>query len=172
MKKLIIISAALLVFIGFGYLIYSNLMIRNSPCASIFGQTTVSLEEKINILKNKAGAILGKGQIQKLSDQSDQITADLKTCCILFHDEKIAFEEFLNCQDDFSQYESSIDRLAHLVAAAQAAKQQERKNKSGKILKQGNPLLPRPTGTDFSFGIPVKTTPYCSAILWTICKLA
>ena len=126
MKKLIIISAAILVFIGFGYLIYSNLMIQNSPCASIFEQTTVSLEEKINILKDKGGAILGRGQIQKLSDQSDQIAADLKTCCILFHDEKIAFEKFLNCQDDFNQYESSIDRLAHLVAAAQAAKQQER----------------------------------------------
>jgi hypothetical protein len=77
-------------------------------------------------LKDKGGAILGRGQIQKLSDQSDQITADLKTCCILFHDDKIAFEEFLNCQDDFSQYERSIDRLAHLVTAVQTAKQQER----------------------------------------------
>ncbi len=105
MKKLIIVSAAILVFIGLGYLIYSNLMIQSSPCASIFEQTTVSLEEKINIFKDKGGAILGRGQIQKLSDQSDQITADLKTCCILFHDDKIAFEEFLNCQADFSQYE-------------------------------------------------------------------
>ncbi|MEE9495771.1 MAG: hypothetical protein V3V39_04530 [Desulfobacterales bacterium] len=126
MKKLIIVTAALLVFIGLGYLIYSNLMIQSSPCASIFEQTTVSLEEKINIFKDKGGAILGRGQIQKLSDQSDQITADLKTCCILFHDDKIAFEEFLNCQDDFGQYERNIDRLAHLVAAAQDARQQER----------------------------------------------
>jgi hypothetical protein len=126
MKKLIIVTAAILVFIGLGYLIYSNLMVPSSPCASIFEQTTVSLEEKINILKDKGGAILGRGQIQKLSDQSDQITADLKTCCILFHDDKIAFEEFLNCQDNFNQYERNIDRLAHLVAAAQAAKQQER----------------------------------------------
>ena len=126
MKKLIIVTAALLVFIGLGYLVYSNLMIQKSPCASIFEQTTVSLEKKINILKDKGGAILGRGQIQKLSDQSDQITANLKTCCILFHDDKIAFEEFLNCQDDFSQYERNIDRLAHLVTAAQAAKQQER----------------------------------------------
>jgi hypothetical protein len=126
MKKLIIAAAALLVFTGLGYLIYSNLVIPSSPCASIFEQTTVSLEEKINILKDKGGAIMGRSQVQKLSDQSDQIAADLKTCCILFHDDKIAFEEFLKCQDDFSQYERNIDRLAHLVAAAQAAKQQER----------------------------------------------
>jgi hypothetical protein len=126
MKKFIIVTAAILVVIGIGYLVYSKLMIQSNPCASIFEQTTVSLEKKIGILKDKGGAILGRGQIQKLSDQSDQITADLKTCCILFHDDKIAFEEFLNCQDDFSQYERSIDRLAHLVTAVQTAKQQER----------------------------------------------
>jgi hypothetical protein len=126
MKKFIIVTAAILVVIGIGYLVYSKLMIQSSPCASIFEQTTVSLEKKIGILKDKGGAILGRGQIQKLSDQSDQITADLKTCCILFHDDRIAFEEFLNCQDDFSQYERSIDRLAHLVTAVQTAKQQER----------------------------------------------
>ena len=126
MKKLIIVTAALLVFIGLGYLIYSNLMIQSGPCASIFEQTTVSLGEKISILKDKGGAILGGGQIQNLSDQSDQIVADLKTCCMLFHDDKIAFEEFLNCQDDFSQYERNIDRLALVVAGAQVAKQQKR----------------------------------------------
>jgi hypothetical protein len=85
MKKFIIVTAAILVVIGIGYLVYSKLMIQSNPCASIFEQTTVSLEKKIGILKDKGGAILGRGQIQKLSDQSDQITADLKTCCILFH---------------------------------------------------------------------------------------
>ena len=126
MKKLIITAAASLALIGLGYLIYSNLVKQSSPCASIFDQTTVSLEEKIKILREKGGALLGRDQIQKLSDQSDQITADLKTCCILFHDDKIAFEEFLKCQDDFNQYEGNIDRLAHLVAETQVAKQQER----------------------------------------------
>jgi len=126
MKKLIIVTVAILVFIGLGYLIYSNLLMQRNPCASIFEQTTVSLEDKINILKDRGGAILAKGQIQKLSDQSDQIAADLKTCCILFHDDKIAFEDFLECQDNFSQCEANIDRLAHLVDAAQDAKQQER----------------------------------------------
>ena len=126
MKKVIITAVASLALIGLGYLIYSNLIKQSSPCASIFDQTTVSLEEKIKILREKSGALLGRDQIQKLSDQSDQITADLKTCCILFHDDKIAFEEFLKCQDDFNQYERNIDRLAHLVAETQVAKQQER----------------------------------------------
>jgi hypothetical protein len=126
MKKLIIATAGFLALIGLGYLIYSNLIVQSSPCASIFNQTTVSLEEKIKILREKGGALLGRDQIEKLSDQSDQIAADLKTCCILFHDNKIAFDEFLKCQDDFNQYERNIDRLAHLVGEAQVAKQQER----------------------------------------------
>ena len=92
----------------------------------IFDQTAVSLEEKIKILTEKGSAILGPDQIQKLSDQSDQITADLKTCCILFHGDRIAFDEFLKCQDDFSQYERNIERLVHLLDETQAAKQQER----------------------------------------------
>jgi len=126
MKKLIMATAAVLVFIGLGYLIYSNLIVQSSPCASIFEQTTVRTEKKIDILKDKGGSVLSKEQMQKISEQSDQIVADLKTCCILFHDDKIAFDEFLSCQDDFSQYERNIDRLALVVAGAQVAKQQER----------------------------------------------
>jgi hypothetical protein len=126
MKKGIIATAAFLVLIGLGYLIYANWVLQSDPCASIFDQTSVRLEENTKILKEKGNDLLGRVQIQKLSDQADQITADLKTCCILFHDDKIAFDEFLKCQDDYNQYERNIDRLVHLVIQTQTAKQQER----------------------------------------------
>jgi len=126
MKKLIIVTAACLVLIGLGYLVYSKLISQTDPCARIFDQTTVSLAEKTKILTEKGDAILSPDQIQTLSGQSEQITADLKTCCILFHDERITFDEFLKCQDDFSLYERSIDRLVHLLAETQVAKQQQR----------------------------------------------
>ena len=126
MKKIIIATAAFLVLIVVGYLIYANLVQKSNPCASLFDQTTLSIEEKIKILREKGDAILGRDQIQKVSDQALQIKADLKTCCILFHDDKIAFEEFVKCQDDFNQYERNIDRLAHLVVQTQVAKKQGR----------------------------------------------
>jgi len=126
MKKSIIVTTAFLVLIGLGYLIYSIMIVPGSPCADLFDQITVSSEEKIKVMRDKGEGVLGQDQIQKLSDQSDQITAELKTCCILFHDDKIPFDEFLKCQDDFSQYEHNIDRLAHLLAETQAAKQQRR----------------------------------------------
>jgi hypothetical protein len=126
MKKLIIVTAACLVLIGLGYLVYSKLILQTDPCARIFDQTTFSLAEKTKLLTEKGAAILGSDQIQTLSGQSEQITADLKTCCILFHDERITFDEFLKCQDDFSLYERSIDRLVQLLAETQVAKQQQR----------------------------------------------
>jgi hypothetical protein len=126
MKKIIIATAISIALIVAGYLIYANLVSKSNPCDSIFDQTTVSIEEKIKILREKGDAILGRDQIQKVSDQALQIKADLKTCCILFHDDKIAFEEFLKCQDDFNQYERNIDRLAHLVVQTQVAKKQGR----------------------------------------------
>ena len=126
MKKIVIAAAAFMVLIVLGYLIYSNLVQKSNPCASIFDQTTVNIEEKIKTLREKGADILARDQIQNVSDQAIQVTADLKTCCILFHDDKITFDEFLKCQDDFSQYERNIDRLAHLVVQTQDAKQQGR----------------------------------------------
>ena len=76
-------------------------------------------------LKEKGGLILGREEIQKLSNQSKQIVGDLKTCCFLFNEEKIDFEEFLKCQDEFNQYERNIDRVSNLVDEAEAAKKQE-----------------------------------------------
>ena len=124
MKKTIIVAAALLVLIGLGYFIYSNLMSRGNPCANIFEQTVDSLEGKISALEEKGGLILGREEIEKLSDQSTQIAGDLKTCCFLFNDDQIDFEEFLKCQDEFNQYERSIDRVRHLVDEAETAKKQ------------------------------------------------
>jgi hypothetical protein len=125
MKKIIIVTAALLAIIGLGYFVYSNLISRGNPCAKIFEQSVSSLKGKISTLKEKGELILGREEIQKLSDQSKQITGDLKTCCFLFNEDKIGFEEFVKCQDEFNQYERNIDRVSNLVDEAQTAKTQD-----------------------------------------------
>lgn len=125
MKKTIIISTTILVVMLLGYFAYQNLLSSGNPCARIFEQMTISLEEKINIIKQNGDVILGRDQLHKLSNQSEQIATDLKTCCILFHEDTIGFEEFLKCQDEFNQYEKNIDQVSHLVDEARVAKQQE-----------------------------------------------
>jgi len=124
MKKIIIVTAAFLVIIGLAYFVYSNLISRANPCAKIFEQTVASLEGKISALEEKGELIIGRQEIQKLSDQSKQIVADLKTCCFLFNEDRIGFEEFVKCQDEFNQYERNIDRVSNLVDEAQTAKTQ------------------------------------------------
>jgi hypothetical protein len=126
MKKFIILSAAFLVLIGVAYFIYSYLVLRSNPCADIFEQTVISLEGKINTLKEKGGPVLSGEQIKKLSDHSEQVAVDLKTCCILFNENKIDFEVFLKCQDEFNQYEKSIDRIGQIVNETVMTKQQKR----------------------------------------------
>ncbi len=125
MKKFIILSAAFLVLIGVGYFIYSYWVSRSNSCADIFEQTLISLKGKINTLKEKGEPVLDEEQIKKVSDQSEQIAADLKTCCILFNGNKIDFEAFLKCQDEFNQYERSIDRISQLVDETEMVKQQK-----------------------------------------------
>ncbi|MGD9150467.1 MAG: hypothetical protein PVG40_09245 [Desulfobacterales bacterium] len=126
MKKRIIVAVGLVTLIALGFVTYFNLKAKPDPCASVFDQTTVSLTEKINILKKKGDTLIDGDQFQKLLVQAEQLTADLKTCCILFQDDKIVFDDFLKCQDDFRQYEQSIDRLSHQVAETQVARQQQR----------------------------------------------
>jgi hypothetical protein len=126
MKKLIIVSASILALIVLGYFAYSNLISQGNPCAKIFEQAVISLEGKVNILKENGELILGREGIQELSDQSEQISQDLKTCCVLFNEDKIVFEKFLKCQDEFNQYERVIERLNHLADEAETAKKQQK----------------------------------------------
>jgi hypothetical protein len=126
MKKFIILSAAFLVLAGVGYFIFSYLVSRSSPCADLFEQTVISLEHKINTLKAKGAPVLDAEQIKKLSDRSEQVAADLKSCCTLFNQGRIDFEVFLKCQDEFNQYAKSIDNIGRLADETAIAKQQKR----------------------------------------------
>ncbi len=136
MKKPIILSITVLVLIGVGYFIYSGLTRRSNPCVNIFEEIVINLQVKINALKDKGGPVLDGEQIKKLSDQSEQIVADLKACCKLFSESKVDFEAFLECQDQFSQYESSIDRISGLVNETETAKQQKRYDLVNLMLNQ------------------------------------
>jgi len=94
MKKIIILSVTFLILIGVGYFIYSYRVSRSNPCSDIFEQTLISLKGKISTLKEKGESVLDGEQIKKVSDQSEQIAADLKACCILFNANKIDFDRF------------------------------------------------------------------------------
>lgn len=136
MKKIIILSATFLILIGVGYFIYSYRVSRSNPCSDIFEQTLISLKGKISTLKEKGESVLDGEQIKKVSDQSEQIAADLKACCILFNANKIDFEAFLKCQDEFNRYERNIERISQLVEETEMVKQQKRYDLVNLMLNQ------------------------------------
>ena len=131
-------AVAVIVIAYFGYRVMSA---PASPCESIFEQTTLSVYQKIESLKNESASILDNSKIQRLSSQSQQAALNLKACCILFHDDKISFDEFLNCQDNFKNFELAIDRVADLVGETQAAQDQQKAELLNYKLKRINETL-------------------------------
>ena len=125
-KKSVIITAAALVVIVGAYFGYTMLASRLNSCESIFEQTTIRVQKIIGSVQTEGESFLDNAQIQKLSGQSQQAALDLKTCCIFFHEEKISFDEFLKCQDDFKSFEMAIARVSDLIAETQKATQEKK----------------------------------------------
>jgi hypothetical protein len=120
--------------IGFGaailmlavYLGYTMLSSRTNPCESIFKQTAIRVQNNIESIKKKSNDLIDAAQIQKLSRDAQQAALSLKTCCILFHEENVSFDEFLKCQDDFKNFEMALGRITELIGEIHQAKQQEK----------------------------------------------
>lgn len=126
LKKSVITIAAALVLIVVAYFGYTLLASRVNPCESLFEQTTSRVQKKIGSIKTEGKSFLDDAQIQNLSSQSQQAALGLKTCCIFFHEEKIAFDEFLKCQDDFKNFETVVARVPDLIAEIQKATQEKK----------------------------------------------
>ena len=124
LKMTFIAVGVVLVVILAAYFSYQMFSSPQNPCDSIFAQTTRSAHQKIESLKKAGFSILDDPRIQGLSRQSQQAALNLKTCCILFHDDKISFDEFLQCQDHFKNFEMAIDKVADLVNETSEAGEQ------------------------------------------------
>ncbi len=122
-KKILIIIGAAAVTVVVLYFAYTALVRRSNPCESLFEQTTMSTHQKIEVLKKEGADYLENSQIQTLAQQARQAALGLKTCCILFHEDKISFDEFVKCQNSFNRFETGLDRVNDLIADIQSSKQ-------------------------------------------------
>lgn len=125
LKKPVITGVAAVILIFVAYFGYTVLSSRANPCESIFKQTANRVQRDIDSLKRDSNDLVDADQIQKLSRDSRQAALSLKTCCILFHEERISFNEFVQCQDDFKNFEMAIGRVTDLIGEIRQAKQQE-----------------------------------------------
>ena len=138
-KKFAIFAVAAVLIIGLLYLGYTAFVPQPNPCESLFEQTTMSAHQKIESLKKEGADYLENARMQTISRQAQQAALGLKTCCILFHEDKISFEEFVNCQNNFNDFETGLDRVNSLIAEIQVSKKDDQKElvayKSNRLLQ-------------------------------------
>jgi len=123
-KKRTAIAAAVFIIIVLALSAYTIIYSRNNPCDSLFEQAAIRVHAKIKTVKKEEAILSDPDKIRTLSEQSQKAAVHLKTCCNLFHEEAISFDEFVRCQENFKNFETAIDRVAVLVVETKKAKQE------------------------------------------------
>lgn len=131
-KMLPIIIVTFLIIIGtYLFTIYFLMWLR--PCESVLAQTTVQLGGNLGVAKTKGELVIGRQAVQEITDQVQGIALNLKTCCILLHDDKVTSTEFLRCQRTANDYVGRLDNVENLVEQASLAKQEGQAEKFAEI---------------------------------------
>jgi hypothetical protein len=122
MKKSFVILAGTIVVLAIAYFAYDLIKPKmTSPCESIFQQTATTFKSNLEIIKSKGELSIGQEKIQDLTEASQRVALNLKTCCIMSENGKLSSDEFLKCQAMGDQYSNQINSLAQNVSAAQQA---------------------------------------------------
>jgi len=119
-KTLVAISAAIVILVALflGYQAFESWM---SPCEGIFQQSALRLNTKLEIVKAKGELVIGRQKIQDLTERSQQMALNLKSCCIAAGH---TMSEFLHCKDGFDRYEASINKVTDSLIETETARQQ------------------------------------------------
>jgi hypothetical protein len=122
MKKPFVILVVTIVVLAIAYFAYDLIKPKTvSPCETIFEQTATTFKTNLEIIKSKGEISVGKEKIQDLTEASQEVALNLKTCCIMSNTGKLSSEEFLKCQEMGNQFRSQINNLAQNVTAVQQA---------------------------------------------------
>lgn len=129
--------AALLVISYFGY----DLLAPNvNRCEGIFQQTAPGVEANVKFLESKGGVVLGRQQIQALSDRAQEVALNLKSCCVMA--ESGNFEQFRECKASAVLYDQRVAQAVETIktvndatATEQAQKQKEAEARLAAIIQ-------------------------------------
>ena len=96
-----------------------------SPCEDIFRQTRLILDSKLEPIKAKGTVLMEEAIISNLTERSEMMAMNLKTCCVALHENKISAAEFLGCKETMRSYESRIEKVSQVLDEAQLAKRDD-----------------------------------------------
>jgi len=111
----------LLAVVVIGYLAYDYLSRPQGPCETIFEQTSMQFQLKLERLDSEGGVVLGRQQVQDLTENAQITALNLKTCCIVLNSGNVNPDQFLQCQNAGRNYEAKLDDVITQVAQFRSA---------------------------------------------------
>jgi hypothetical protein len=119
-KRALVALVASTAILGVAYFAYDLWKRRDNPCETIFQQTRVTLGSSLDVIRAKGALVLGEEKLQDLTERSQIVAINLKTCCIVLQAGKLSADEFLRCKASVEDYERRIARVATAVGEAHA----------------------------------------------------
>ncbi len=112
-----------------------------SPCEDIFRQTRLILDSKLEPIKAKGTVLMEEAIISNLTERSEMMAMNLKTCCVALHENKISSAEFLGCKETMRSYEARIEKVSQVLDEAQLAKRDENSELVAAKLEEAEKLV-------------------------------
>lgn len=122
-KSLLLGIFGLIGFTVLAFLVYDFSIRPNSPCESIFEQTSMQFDLKLKTVKTEGSVILGRQQVQELSDNAQVTALNLKTCCIVLDSGAVNPDQFLQCQNAGRDYQAKLDDVVRQISSVRNAQQ-------------------------------------------------
>jgi hypothetical protein len=120
----LIIVAATAVSLAIIYFVYQGA--GRSKCDSIFEQTTDRLRGNLEFIKIKGELVLGREQVQELTEGSQKVALHLKTCCIAERAGTLNADQFQVCVNGAKDYETKVVQVVTNIKEAKAAEEQQK----------------------------------------------
>lgn len=105
------------------YFIYDVVNTDQAPCKSIFEQTSAQFELKLKTVATEGNLVIGRQQVQELTDNAQTTALNLKTCCIVLNAGNVDADQFLQCQAAGRKYDAQLDLVLRQILEAQSAQQ-------------------------------------------------
>lgn len=116
---LVVVMGVLLTAIYFVYRSYTH-----SSCDSIFEQTADRVRGNFEFIKSKGELVLGRDQVQALTEGSQKVALHLKTCCIVQQNRAMNAEQLQSCIGGAKDYEGKFVQISTIIKEAQSARDQ------------------------------------------------
>ena len=124
MKRLSTALPLAIVVIILGYFVFKIVGPYINPCESMAQETSTSLSANLQFIQSNASFTLNENQLNDLSDRTEQMAYNLKSCCIggtrnLFKEN----ESFAKCLSEANKYNNRLERAINYINLAEAARE-------------------------------------------------